>query len=58
MDEHNYAAAINQFKLGLMANSDDRYVRDALIAAYRIVGEQGKADAVFRMEDRFTGKVP
>lgn len=58
LDGHDYQGAIAQFKAGLIADPDNRSTRDSLIAAYRMSGQKSKADAVFRMEDRFTGVVP
>ncbi len=58
MSDRSYSDAAETYKLGLTINPDDRPIRNSLVAAYRIMNRIKQADAVERMEDRFTGKIP
>ena len=58
MAERSYSDAVESYRAALKLASADIQIRSALVAAYRITGRKDRADAVERMEDRFTGIVP
>ena len=58
MDDHDYADAAYSFRQALVLDPDNRDARAELVSAYRIQGRSDRANAVERMEDRFTGSIP